>query len=487
MADKEAKIRLGVEGASEATSNVKQVGGAFGELLHVLESVKKLGLEAARSVTDIKPFNPGRAVEGAEQTRLAVTRLAVDAGLSVDALTRRFDSIGEKLGISTQEVTGLAGELSRLTLDPKGSVEALQSLGVEARNTNRSMRELIEVGAVLHNSLRVPLEGVGRELVFINRVASEVGTTGGGKGLQRLLTALGPDLGRFDVSTPSSRNRLESFVALAAGKLPYPQAVGAAGSVLGALAGNAAQIGRYLGRDLYTESGGIDVAGFFELQKKIQRTRGKDAQLRVLTKLFGNDRRAALNFLSIGNLQNVDDVVAGREEAATARRFGVKAPGVAVFDLSKLTDAQRKRINEDAFGADDKLADTAAGEALTIDRERENAERRAGEELLKAKDYQRRRFKGNGAARVAHDTAVSLFGETVQGVISGAESADAFSNRNRVETEGKSGRDIQLERLVQETQKTNQLLEQLPHKTGQQLRDDPNNLGVDRARSQPAN
>lgn len=487
MADKEAKIFLGVEGAGQAKSNIAGVKGAFGELLTVLGNVKKLGVDTAKAITDIKPFDPRRAIQGAEEARLSIQRLAIDANIPLESLTKRFDGLSEKLGISQDEVIGLASELSRLTLDPKGSIEALQSLGVEANNTNRSLHEMVQIGAELHNGLGVPLEGVGRELQFINRVAGEVGTNGGGKGLQQLITSLAQDLSKFDTATESARHRVEAFVALAGGKLPHPQAVRAAGSVLGALSGNAQQIGRYLGHDIHTESGGIDVSAYFELQKKIQSTRGREAQLRVLTTLFGGDRRAALNFQSIGNLRAVEDLVTGREEAATARKFGITTPGVAAYDLNNITDKQHRRVLEGALGPEDKLAKTAAGEALTIEQERANAERRGAAGLLKAKDYQRRRFKGNGEARVAHDTAVNLFGETVQEVITGAEAVDSYSNRNRVETEGKTGREIHLERLVQETQKTNQLIEQLPHRTGQQLRDDPNSLGVDKARSRPAN
>ncbi|MFO0578701.1 MAG: hypothetical protein U1A78_32260 [Polyangia bacterium] len=485
--NKEAKIFLGVEGTSQARSNVMGVQGAFGALVKTLENVKKLGIETAKAITDIKPLDPRRAVQSAEQTRYSIQRLAIDAGASVDSLTKKFDSIGEQLGISTQEVTGLAGELSRMTLDPKGSVEALQALGVEANNTNRSLSEMTQIGASLHNDLRVPLQDVGEELVRINRIAKEAGTTGGGKGLQQLLAGLGPELSKFDTATDSARQRLEALVALLAGKLPHQQGMAAAGSVLGALSGNAAQIGRYLGRDVHTAEGGIDPSAIFSLWDKVRKTRGEAAQLRVLTKLFGGDRRAALNFLAVGNVGNVDDLAAGRAEAANARRMGIFTPGVAVYDPDRMTDEQRQRIREEMYGPEDKLAGTAAGEARQIDLERENAERRAGEALLKAKDEHRRRFKGNGAARVAHDTAVGVLPGVVQDVVTGLEAGTAaYDARNKGELPAARGADP-MDRLVLETERTNELLRNLPQKTGEQLRTDPNQLGVEKGRSRPAN
>ena len=485
--NKEAKIFLGVEGASQARSNVASVQGAFGALLKTLENVKRLGIETSRAITDIKPFDPKRAIQSAEATRYSVQRLAIDAGTSVESLTKKFDSIGEKLGISTQEVTGLAGELSRLTLDPKGSIEALQALGVEANNTNRSLYELSQIGASLHNDLRVPLEDVGGELVRINRIAKEAGTTGGGKGLQQLLAGLGPELSKFDVATDSARQRLEALVALLAGKLPHQQGMQAAGSVLGALSSNAQQIGLYLGRDVYTAEGGIDPAAIFQLWDKVRKTRGDASQLRVLTKLFGGDRRAALNFLSVGNVGNVDDLAAGRAEAANARRMGVYTPGMTVYDPDRMTDEQRQRIREEMYGPEDKLAGTAAGEAAQIEQERANAERRAGEKLLEAKDQHRRRFKGNGAGRVAHDTVVGVLPGVVQDVVTGVEAGTAaYDARSREELPAAKGADP-MDRLILETQRTNELLKNLPQKTGEQLRADPNQMGVEKGRSRPAN
>lgn len=485
--NKEAKIFLGVEGASQARSNVASVQGAFGLLLKTLENVKKLGLDTARAITDIKPFDPRRAVQNAEVMRYSVQRLAIDAGASVESLTKRFDQIGEKLGISTQEVTHLAGELGRMTLDPAGSVEALQALGVEANNTNRSLSEMVSIGASLHNDLRVPLEEVGKELFQINRIAKEAGTTGGGKGLQQLLAGLGPEIAKFDTSTGHARARLEAFVALAAGKLPHQQGMAAAGSVLGALSGNAQQIGRYVGRDPFTAEGGIDPSVLFTLWEKIQKTRGKESQLRVMTQLFNGDRRAALNFLGIGSMRNVDDLATGREEAKEAREFGISAPGISISD-----PRTRQAVTED------KLAGTAAGEAAQIEQERENAERRAGEELLKMKDVHRRRFKGNGAARVAHDTAVSVLPGFVQDIAVGIEAASTTGLAQDVSAGIEAASAAQAgespaqgsdtaNRQLQEQQKMNEILKNLPRAFGAEVRQDPNQLGAEKGRRRPAN
>lgn len=487
MADKEAKIRLGVEGASEAKSNVTRVQAAFEGLKQTLHNVQRLGVDTARAITDIRPFDPKRAVRNAEETRLAVQRMAVDAGTSVEALTRRFEGIGEKLGLNVNEVTELTGALSNMTKEsPTSSADALEALGVAANNSNRSLREMLEVGAALHNDLRVPLAGVGRELQFLNRVAGEVGTQGGGKGLQGMMTALSRDMRDFDVSTEGARRRLEAFTAMAGGKLPHEQAIRSAGSVLGAVADNAQGIGRYLGRDIHNANGEIDVGALFELRAKIARTRDPKARIRVLTHLFG-DRKTALIFQAIKDMGAVEDLVTGSAEAATARRHGLGG-GVAAYELDKLTDAQRKRAEEDALGDADRFTQTAAGEGLRLDVERQNAERHVGDQLLKAKDFHRRQYKGDAAGRVAHDTALSVMPDLVQDVVNAVDAGAAMSNRNLpAAPEGKTGRDIQMERLLQETQRTNQLLQKQPQAIGEHVRSDPNKLGVDRAAARPAN
>ena len=208
MADKEAKIFLGVEGTSQAITSLKNVAGAFAGIAHEAVGLIRFAKDATNAIANIKPFSPTAATNEAEKYRDVVTRIGVAAGYTADqlgGLQDRFAIIGQHIGQTAEEVAAATEEYGRAIGSTKEAIEGIEDLGIASNNSNRSLRDLVKVGAELKNSLGVPARLVGDELRRIGQLAEKVGTVGGRTDLAERIAQLGPTPRRYDATSPEKR------------------------------------------------------------------------------------------------------------------------------------------------------------------------------------------------------------------------------------------------------------------------------------------
>lgn len=479
----EAKIFLGVEGTAQAITSLKAVAGAFAGIANEAMGLVRFAKDATNAVANIKPFSPTAATDAAEKYRDVVTRIGVAAGYSaeqVGALQDRFAIIGQHIGQTAEEVAAATEEYGRSIGSTRDAIQGIEDLGIAGNNTNRSLRDMVRIGASLTNDLGVPARLVGEELRRIGQIAEKVGTLGGRAALTERLAQMGPTLRKYDTSTPEKRQQLESFVAAMGGSLPPDQATQAAEGALGALASNPQEIGRYLGKDVL-KSGRIDLQAIFTLGERVRRSRGQAAYMRVLTRLFGNNRVAAENFakLSPEKLAQIAADTQAEEFARGAKfSFEPEQQVEAQKRFSSREGIEREMAEMNKLGRErDRYIETKAGKLRKAYEQRDSVHKALAQDYLNARDEYHAGFEGDRYNQVAQETLTGLSGTIAQS----ANAAGAMYRSQTAPTEGEAA----LDRLISETQKTNELLQQLPQKTGEQLREDPNELGVKGKR--PAN
>lgn len=480
MADKEAKIFLGVEGTSQAITNLKNVAGAFAGIAHEAVGLIRFAKDATNAIANIKPFSPTAATNEAEKYRDVVTRIGVAAGYTADqlgGLQDRFAIIGQHIGQTAEEVAAATEEYGRAIGSTKEAIEGIEDLGIASNNSNRSLRDLVKVGAELKNSLGVPARLVGDELRRIGQLADKVGTVGGRTVLAERIAQLGPTLRRYDASSPDKRRQLEAFVAALGGQLPPEQATQAAEGALSALASNPQQIGRYLGKDVL-KSGRIDLQALFTLGERVRKSRGQASFLRIFTQLFG-DRKAAEAFGQL-DPRKLDELAADTqaEEYVRSQRFEFTpeqgAEAAKRFESAESQAAEAAKFRQEGRERD-RYIETKAGRLNRAYRQREAVHKALAQDYLEARDEYQASFEGNRYGQAGLESQTGLAGTTAQ-----AAAAAGALYRSQTKDDGQAA-------VVDLLREQNDILKNQPAQIGQQLRDDPNNLGVDKARSRPAN
>ncbi len=480
MADKEAKIFLGVEGTSQAITNLKNVAGAFAGIAHEAVGLIRFAKDATNAIANIKPFSPTAATNEAEKYRDVVTRIGVAAGYTADqlgGLQDRFAIIGQHIGQTAEEVAAATEEYGRAIGSTKEAIEGIEDLGIASNNSNRSLRDLVKVGAELKNSLGVPARLVGDELRRIGQLAEKVGTVGGRTVLAERIAQLGPTLRKYDASTPDKRRQLEAFVAALGRNLPPEQATQAAEGALSALASNPQQIGRYLGKDVL-KSGRIDLQALFTLGERVRRSRGQASYLRIFTQLFG-DRKAAEAFGQLDRAK-LDELAADTQAEEFGKNFAksfeftpeLEAEAAKRFESAESQAAEAAKFRQEGRERD-RYIETKAGRLNKAYRQREAVHKALAQDYLEARDEYQAGFEGNRFGQAALESQTGLAGTTAQG-------AAAAGALYRSQTGGQDAVEDLLSSI-------HNVLEQQPQKIGEQLRNDPNSLGVDKARSRPAN
>lgn len=483
MADKEAKIFLGVEGTSQAITSLKNVAGAFAGIAHEAVGLIRFAKDATNAIANIKPFSPTAATNEAEKYRDVVTRIGVAAGYTADqlgGLQDRFAIIGQHIGQTAEEVAAVTEEYGRAIGSTKEAIEGVEDLGIASNNSNRSLRDLVKIGAALRNELGVPARLVGDELRRIGQLADKVGTVGGRTVLAERIAQLGPTLRKYDASTPDRARQLEAFVAALGGQLPPEQATLAAEGALSALASNPQQIGRYLGKDVL-KSGRIDLQALFTLGERVRKSRGQASYLRIFTQLFGGNRLAAEAFGQLDRAK-LDELAADTQAEEFGKNFAKSfaftpeqgAEAAKRFESAESQAAEAAKFRQEGRERD-RYIETKAGRLNRAYRQREAVHKALAQDYLEARDEYQAGFEGNRYGQAALESQTGLAGTTAQ-----AAAAAGALYRSQTKNDGQAA-------VVDLLREQNQILQNQPQRIGEQLRDDPNSLGVDRARARPAN
>ncbi len=123
----------------------------------------------------------------------------------------------------------------------------------------------------------------------------------------------------------------------------------------------------------------------------------------------------------------------------------------------------------------DRYIETKAGRLNRAYRQREAVHKALAQDYLEARDEYQASFEGNRYGQAGLESQTGLAGTTAQ-----AAAAAGALYRSQTKDDGQAA-------VVDLLREQNDILKNQPAQIGQQLRDDPNNLGVDKARSRPAN
>lgn len=479
MADKEAKIFLGIEGADRAIGNLQLLGGQFGKLANQMLGIVNVAKDFSQAITNAKPMSLAQATNEAEKYRDVVTRLGVAyklTGGQLSDLQEYFSGTGMRIGASAEEVASAFEELAKAS-DFRTAKNQIDDLGVRANNTNRSLKEMVRDYTQLRSALSIPAHMTGPTFRMIDEQAEKSGTQGGGAALERRLETLAPTLKKFDTSTDAKQRQVVAIVAALGKNLPQDQATQVVQDALGSLP-DPQQLSRYLGRDIL-KNGKIDVMALFELSRKIRQSRDKDSALRTETKLFGGNRQAALNWgeLSPEKINELARDTSGEDYASSTKfELGSNEQYRAAAKRYESKENQAKdRAEVERLGREtDRYMQTSAGKLKRANLEKAYIERSIGTGLLGNRDQYNANYEGQRGLQVGIESMGGIGGEVARG----AAAAIAVSG---------SGEKADNNAVVNELKIQNQQLQDLPQKIGEQLRNDPNQLGVDSARARPAN
>lgn len=484
MADKEARIRIGIDNASQTIADLNKIVGAFRNIGASLGGLKKQADDAAGAIVRIRPLNLTKATDEAQAFRDQVTKIsfaAGDAGKNVDFLQAKFEQVGERIKVNAPEVSSFVMSLGRMTGDFKGVINAAEDLGRAMNNMGLTMDEMREIGASLYNSIGVPIKDIAGEMEDFGKIAENVGTRGGKVGLLKSLQELGPQIEKFDTSTPEKRRRIAAFVAGMSAQSPHGQGTADAGAMLGWFSGDALGLGRYLGRKSIIHGGKVDDP--FDLLQRVKAKAGGTRDPAALVRVLQNySSLTAGQKASLMTAFSLEDAYLGKAEAATGRKYGLK--GVGALDLGEaekgpaipgamilsqpatrirvLTPEEqaRHRLPESVV---DTYSTTPAARLKAAEIERENRERQIGRGMLGGRD----RYETTKSAdeKIQLESTIGGLGNVplVGGVLeSGAHALTAaeFDPRIPNATGGGSRTEQIQQQMLNEQKQTNHLLRQ---------------------------
>lgn len=218
MGSNEARIRLGIDGASGVSSTLKKVASDLtnieisaksisGTIKDTASSFVRLGLDAAKAATGLRSIDFKDAAQQARAYDEQLAKMSIRGGKSLDELKRKFSDFGKNAGVSGRDMANATRQFDRMNLAGlDDSAEAMRALGVYAEDTDRSLEEMIELGSALWTKLGVPASKFEAELRKIKLLANDTGLASGFLGIERALMRLIPNLAKFTGGGVSGTN-----------------------------------------------------------------------------------------------------------------------------------------------------------------------------------------------------------------------------------------------------------------------------------------
>lgn len=432
--DREARIKLIAEGASRAASDVRGVStevgklaGAAGVAQAALKEVGKaafrMASDAARAANDVKPISFQASADSAKRFDDVVTRMAIRSNRDIGQLKLQFRETGKEIGVLPERVANAARALTKLT-GSTAAADAIKDLGIEANDTDRSLEEMTELGAVLYNKLGVPMDRIGDAIRKARSTAAEFATVGGHVALEDSLQRLAPLLARFQGGV----NRATATVAVLGQGKSKEVADRTTESVLSAFAGADPLLVTKKLRELtgkkdykpYMTNAQGDVVLKGEAMGILQK-RFRKAPFGAVVRFFGNNITAAQTFLQ-ADLSKIPT-----EEARLELEEDQRADAAKVEKANaQHRPGEASRGYDSLFrpgGTKSRFAATAAGERAQTDVEREVVSQEAGEVIQGQRDKRNRAYKGHRGIQAAVDTVKAYLPSTAERVIDIAEAA----------------------------------------------------------------
>ncbi len=409
-------------------------GAALGLVAIALHSVTRAAVDYSRASNDIKPLNFQQSADRAKAFDDVVTRMAVRSGKGVDVLMTKFKQSGAEIGVMPERIAAASRALTKLTYG-NNTADAMKDLGDEANDTDRSLEEMVDIGASLNTKLGTPLDKLGDAFGKIKTAAADFATIGGHIALEDTLLRLGPELARFGGGVEHA-----AAVVAAIGKGKSPEvAQRQAGTILAAI-GHADPIllDRVVKSELHdknarayvTNANGDDVLRPDILEIIQRRAKRNPGGIRGLTRFLGNDVGAAraLWEYRAGDVQESERRQKrpdpGSElPAGTTSGLDDYWAGVANKEAADLAAA-----NKPVTGS--KLTEgTTAGRRAVTDVERANAELGSGEKTQANRDAANALHQGNREGQLVSDTIHGYLPPVAQQAADVARTAEGALHR----------------------------------------------------------
>lgn len=394
MAEKEAKVKIGVEGADDVGRAAKEALDPWENKARTLQerfantgksiastledAFASVGRSFASVITASNRLDLATAVAGAERFDRTITRMATGAGRSLDAMTDRMQAIGDRTGLSDNAAAQWARSIAAVTYDLDGATKSAGALGDEALATGREFDEMNGLYVALQKAVP-PGRDVGDVLKTIRAQAETLGTIGGPRAFEDQIRSLDGALSHL-----SSKADVGKFTALMGtlGKGLRPeQAQRVQQRVSGALESQAVDISRTVGYDILDEQGHVKdptkVLG--DLQKRMKKTGlSKQQQLYAWQRWLGPE---AGTIMAHADLSQVPKVQAEAQ-------------------------AQRAKDDAEAHSRAAAYRRSPAGQREARAREAEREQQAMGAGLLGLRDKYDEQFRGHPILRSVADWGI---------------------------------------------------------------------------------
>lgn len=359
MSDKEATVRLGLEGEDEIARGAERLTSSFGSVGEKIRSsvggavsvvgrgVAGLIQDSVRLATAMNTISLGQAVEQSKQLDSSFTRFSIGARRGLADIRQEIRGASLRSLIDEGDLERISRGFGRVTYDLQGAVKNVEALQQQATLTGRTVEEELNLGAVLENSLGVTKD-MGKALGTLNAQAEQLGTVGGPAAFGDMIAAAGGQMSALAVKSEEARNKLTGFLgAMTKGYGPEAQKR-VASSILGTLQGNVQGINRTLGRDITDENGQIraeDVPKIVkELRDRTVKHLGANRAKFALQNLFGTEAGAA--------------VMRG-DYSAGAAAAGVTPSSAAAAAQASLVGSEAGQRERDKLARDQNMRDAA--------------------------------------------------------------------------------------------------------------------------------
>lgn len=215
MADKKAKIEIGLEGANEVVEGASKILSSFTLMGVGLATVALKAKEVVDGLNKIKGIKPDVDIsESVNKFRTFQEGLDVlqrQTGLKVDIIKKKLESVNLSTGIKLPELATSVSAFGEKTGDFQGALDSLQQRAVHANNLAESLKDADESAIALTRDLNVPVKELGKTYQLIKDIAKENQISP--RILEQQITAASPILRRFDTTTEEKRREALTLVA----------------------------------------------------------------------------------------------------------------------------------------------------------------------------------------------------------------------------------------------------------------------------------
>ena len=262
--NKEARVKIGVDGADESARDFERIGSAGAAAFdRVASGAAKVGkglaemtAQGVMAASGIQKLDLGAAAQRVAETDKIITKSAISTGQAADQLRAKFQALSNQNILPVQEVEAATRSLGKLTYDLKGAQDAYTGVHQAALLFGESDEEQFPFAAALKN-LGIDGKDAETQIGKVVAQAEALGTVGGPRALRDLFVATSGQLEMVSGELDKGREKARAFLGVLTQGMAPGQAQRVASGALGFLQGGALDIQRTLGYDVLDRHGHI--------------------------------------------------------------------------------------------------------------------------------------------------------------------------------------------------------------------------------------